>query len=199
MSISFRYIGRVYRTDICLPRRRHAVQPAGIMGVDHLAAVSVEHHAPVVHRVMEGAPREDERVDDRGDDTDLGAAGDRPPGTSGARAMQVEGVPDPRVDRGKRPGPAVAVGPGDVADQGLIQDRLDRVAVVRGSFGEPVDAGALGGSLGHAGMLPGVAPVALVVLRQPTCSCIRRAARSSAASTGLPIATTRTTLPTARN
>src|SRR5204863_2778539 len=90
-------------------------------------------------------------------DTDLGAGGDRPPSTGGAGAVKVEGIPDPRVDRGKRPGSAVAVGPGDVADKGLIQDRVDRVAVVRGPLGEPVDAGALGGRFLHAGMLPGAA------------------------------------------
>src|SRR5439155_5206223 len=123
--------------------------------------VSVQDDAAVVHRVMEGAPREDERVDDGGDDADLGPGGDGPPCASGARAVQVQGVPDPSMDRGQRPRSALAICPGDVADQGLIEDRFDRAAVVRGSFGESVDSGALGGSLGHPGMLPGVAAVVM--------------------------------------
>ena len=57
-----------------------------------LAGGPEDHDGPVVHRMVEGAPRHHETVDDRGHDAHLGAGAERLPRACGRGAVQVERV-----------------------------------------------------------------------------------------------------------
>ncbi len=112
-----------------------------------------DHDGPIVHRMVEGAPRHHQSVDDGGHDADLGAGAERLPRARGGGAVQVDRVADPGVDRGEAARGAVAVVEGDVADQRFVEDRVDRGAVVVAPLGVTVDLRALG-RCRHAGEHP---------------------------------------------
>jgi hypothetical protein len=112
-----------------------------------------DHDGPVVHRMVERAPRHHEAVDDGGRDADLGAGAQSLPGARGRGTMQVDRVADTGVDRGEAARGAVTVVEGDVTDERLVEDLVDRGAVVVASLGVTVDLRALG-RCGHAGEHP---------------------------------------------
>ncbi len=60
--------------------------------VGDLAGGPEDHDGPIVHRMVEGAPRHHEAVDDRGHDAHLGAGAERLPRSCGGGAVQVERV-----------------------------------------------------------------------------------------------------------
>ena len=121
--------------------------------VGDLASRPEDHDGPVVHRMVEGAPRHHEAVDDGGHDADLGARAERLPRAGGCGAVQVDRVADAGVDRREAARSAVAIVEGDVADQGFVEDRVDRGAVVVAPFGVTVDLRAFG-RCRHAGEHP---------------------------------------------
>jgi hypothetical protein len=83
----------------------------------------------------------------------LRAGAERLPRAGGLRAVQVDRVADAGVDRGEAARAAVAVTEGDVTDQRLVEDRLDRLAVVVTALGVSVDLGPFGRRR-HAGEHP---------------------------------------------
>ena len=121
--------------------------------VGDLASLPVDDDRPVVHRMVECAPRHDEAVDDRGHDADLGAGAQRFPRAGAAGPVEVDRVADTRVDRGEASRRAGAVVERDVADQRLVEDLVDRVAVVDAPLGEAMDLRAFGRRR-HAGEHP---------------------------------------------
>ncbi len=105
-----------------------------------------DHHRAVVHRVVKRRPGEHEPVDQRDRPGRRGcrrrASVDHP---RGRRAVEVDLVAAAGVQRRDDVGLAVD-GEAEVGDQRLVEDRVDRRAVVVGAGGDPADTGAFGGA-----------------------------------------------------
>src|SRR5207249_11618409 len=97
---------------------------------------------PVVDGVVERRSREHEPVDERDGQANLDTAGQRTERATGGRAVDVQVVADACLERRHDQGGVVPDDP-QVADEGFVQDRIDRGAVVCGTLGQPADAGAL--------------------------------------------------------
>ncbi len=65
-------------------------------------------------------------------------------------AVQVEGIPDPRVDGGDDAWGTIH-GDREVTEHGLIQNGMDGLAVVDGSFGIPLEPRSFRGLRGRVG------------------------------------------------
>jgi hypothetical protein len=79
--------------------------------------------------VVEDRSSEDDPVHERRRHTDVGAGRELAHHPAGGRAVQVEVARDPRMERRDDERPAV-VDEADVAHEGLVEDRLDGLAVV---------------------------------------------------------------------
>ena len=107
---------------------------------DRLRAAA-HHHAAVVHRVVELALGQHEAVDDRGRQADL--CRDSPCDPRAGRDMDVEVLPDPRMDDGKH---ERTVGiEAEVADERLVEDGVDQRCVVGDPARVPMGGRARGG------------------------------------------------------
>ena len=105
----------------------HVIEQSGTRGqflrvVLNHGAGAEEHHAAVVHRMVEGGPGEHQSVEEGHRDTCLGAVGDQPESPVGRRAVQIELFVDAcichRGDHGRSP----VVHP-DVGEETFVQDR----------------------------------------------------------------------------
>src|SRR5271165_2227185 len=93
--------------------------------------------------MVEYRAREDDLVDDRRRDAELGAFGALQPAGE-YRAVQVERSIDPRVDRRKHDGVPFVGDEADVADQGLIKDTCYRSEIVVTALGMPPQRNRVG-------------------------------------------------------
>ena len=93
------------------------------------APASEDDRRAVVHRVVEDAAREDDAVDDRRGDADVDPLVELLQHPTRGRAVEVQRVADASVDR--RDHVRLSVDDeADVADERLVEDRVDRLAVV---------------------------------------------------------------------
>src|SRR6266581_1578484 len=103
--------------------------------VVHLDRGAEDHDRAVVHRVVEGRTGQHQAVLDGDGHADRGAPFECPQHPAGGGAVEVQAVAIAGVDGGDDVGLAVHH-EADVADQGLVQDGVDRLPVVRATFEE---------------------------------------------------------------
>ena len=128
---------------------QRALRHVHLFAVGHLARRAEHDHRPVVHGVLRGGTRQHQPVDDGRLDADVRAAADRAQGAAGLGPVDVEDVVDADVDRGDHAGLTFGRDPGEMTDEGFVQDGADRGTVVHPALGMAVDARAVGGGFGH--------------------------------------------------
>ena len=101
--------------------------------------------------MVEGRPRQHEPVDERGGQARPRAAGEGPHGARGGRPVDVDDVPHARVERRDHEGLALGVGEPEVAHERLVEDRVDRGAVVVPALRRAPQTGPGGGGGGGHG------------------------------------------------
>ncbi len=124
---------------------------------------------PVVHRVVERGAGQDQPVDERDGDAQLGALGATPQQPAGGRPVQQQPLavaPVQHRDHDR----AVVGGEPDVGDEALVEDGVRRPAVVAPPLGQAAD-GRAGGRRGRVG---GHAPQGTGGLSAPTSGFSRR-------------------------
>jgi hypothetical protein len=114
-----------------------------LIHVDGLLGRAQDHHRTVVHRVVEGGAGEDQGVDQRDLDADRRALAERGQHPAGHRAVDVEAVGDAGV-QGRDHERVPLVHEADVADETLVEDRVDEGGVVAAPLGQPLMGGARG-------------------------------------------------------
>src|SRR5437867_4417595 len=112
--------------------------PKFLFAVDDFLCFTEDHYRAIVHRMMKGGAREDEPVEDRHRDAGLDTASQRAQQPGCGRAMEVEIVIHARMDRGDDHRTAFDDETG-VTDQRLVEDGVNRVAIVGAALWQPVD------------------------------------------------------------
>jgi hypothetical protein len=113
-----------------------------LLGIDDQARATQHHHGPVLERMVEGGSCQDDAVQQRDGDAHRHARPQAEPAAAGA--VQVEGLAGARVP-GRDHVRLAVHHEADVADEALVEDGVDGVAVVGGPLGQPPDPGPLGG------------------------------------------------------
>ncbi len=159
----------VVALNSCLLGWRIKVERLGIDAVDeavHQAELLLHvvddvrraerHHRPVVDRVMEARPRHHQRIemgDGEADRHALALRADHPAGRGAVPVEMVALAPE----RGRRAVGAAVDHIGDVADQGGIEDLVDRLAVVAAALVHALDLVHRRDAEGVGGVLGGLA------------------------------------------
>ena len=115
--------------------RQRLEDPRLLLGVVHRPGRAEDDGRAVVHRVVERGPGQDQAVDQRDGDADLDPSGHGLEHPAAGRAVHVEPIAHPHVEGRDHERPPV----GDeahVADQRLVEDRMDQRAVVGAARGE---------------------------------------------------------------
>ena len=123
----------------------HQVEAAALLlEVLDLGGLADDHHRAVVDVGVVGGAGHDQPVDegDRHADLDVGPPG-APEQAAGGRSVEVDDVPVTSVGEGDDHGEASVGLEADVADQALVQDGVDGLAVVDGPVRVAMQRGAL--------------------------------------------------------
>ena len=99
--------------------------------------------APIVERHVEGSTSHDHAVDESDADTDRIGARD-PQQPARRRPVQEERIPPSSMNRRDHDRMAFGRDEGDVADERLVDDGVDRIAVVCASIRQALDGGLVG-------------------------------------------------------
>ncbi len=128
------------------PPGRHVVDdreqgPELLVGVVNRRPDTEEDHRPVVHRMVEGGPGEDDPVEESDRHADRGTRGDRLQHGVGRGSVQVDDVAAARIGGRQHNGRAV-LGKAHVADEPLVEDGVDGPAIVGAALFLPTEGRA---------------------------------------------------------
>src|SRR5436190_14337037 len=115
--------------------------------LDDLRSAAEHHYRSIVHRMMKRAARQHQAVDDGHRDAHRRALGDPPQQTAATRAVDVQMIVHPRVDHWHDKRLPLLVDDADVADQRLIDDLMDDLAIVDAALRMTPNGGSLGGAV----------------------------------------------------
>ena len=115
------------------------------------AGAAEQHHRAVVGGVVHRRAREHQTVDQRDGQAGARAGGERPHRATRQRAVAVDDLAVAGVQHGDHERLAVLVDDAQVGDQCLVEDRVDRLALVAAPFALAPQAHALGWRRGRRG------------------------------------------------
>ena len=132
----------------------HELEPAGLLvEVLHLGGAAEDDHGPVVDVGVVGGAGHDQAVDEGDGHADLDLLGPgAPEEAAGGRAVQVDDVAVTPVGQRDDDGEALVGAQADVADEALVQDGVDGLAVVGGTMCVAVQRAALRGGFAHCAL-----------------------------------------------
>jgi hypothetical protein len=111
------------------PLGERVQRAVALLGVLDRPRGAVQDDGTIVDRVVEGRARQHQAVDERHGEADLRPARERAQHAAGGRAVQVDLVAGAGVER-RDDGGATVVDEADVADEAVVEDRVQSLAVV---------------------------------------------------------------------